>query len=112
MALIPEFASDDSAAQMLNASETHYNGELLDFARITQSQNLWQIFKRDFNGNDEIRQLLKCFDRLFNLDWKEAHLRTAIHHMSGMRRVERATGGSEWRRYLVKGKRAHTVFYP
>lgn len=109
---IPEFASDDSAWKMLNDFEARYRDELIDFARIAQPQNLWQIFMRHFNSNDEIRELLKRFDRLFNLDWKEAHLGAAVHHMSGMQRVERATGGSDWRRYLLKGKRVHPVFYP
>ena len=109
---ISDFSSDDYAKQMLNAFEARYREELIEFASAARTQNLWQIFNREFNTNDEIRELLKRFDRLFNLDWKEAHLRTAIHHMSGIRRIERATGGSDWRRYLVKGKRGHPVFYP
>lgn len=109
---IPEFACDDSAKQMLSEFEIRYKSELVECARAAQSQNLWQIFKRDFYDNDGIRQLLKRFDQLFNMEWKEAHLSTAIHHMSGMRRVQHATGGSDWRRYLLKGQRAHSVFYP
>ncbi|HAV14528.1 MAG TPA: tryptophan 2,3-dioxygenase [Opitutae bacterium] len=109
---ISEFASDDSAKRMLNAFEARYRDELIAYARMAQPQNLWQRFMQDFKDNAEIRELLKRFDRLFNLDWKEAHLGAAIHHMSGMHRVERATGGSNWRQYLVKGKRVHPVFYP
>lgn len=48
----------------------------------------------------ELRDMLKEFDKLYNVDWPIVHLETAQHYLDSRGENKAATGGSEWKKYL------------
>ncbi len=48
----------------------------------------------------ETLELLREFDRLYNIEWPLVHLRTAGHYLDAKGENKAATGGSKWKRYL------------
>ncbi|NUQ26243.1 MAG: tryptophan 2,3-dioxygenase [Saprospiraceae bacterium] len=48
----------------------------------------------------ELRDLLRRFDQLFNIEWPLVHLRTAEYYLDSKGENKAATGGSEWKKYL------------
>ena len=52
------------------------------------------------NPSDQLKEKLKEFDHLYNVEWPMVHLRTADYYLSEKGRSKEATGGSEWKKYL------------
>ncbi|WP_149304562.1 tryptophan 2,3-dioxygenase family protein [Pareuzebyella sediminis] len=47
-----------------------------------------------------LKEKLREFDRLYNIEWPLVHLRTAEHYLNSKGENKTATGGSEWKKYL------------
>jgi len=52
------------------------------------------------NPSDLLKGQLKEFDRLYNIEWPLVHLDTAKHYLDSKMENQKATGGSEWKKYL------------
>lgn len=52
------------------------------------------------NPSAELRDVLREFDRLYNIEWPLVHLSTAKHYLDKKGENQAATGGSEWKKYL------------
>src|SRR5690606_35835721 len=49
---------------------------------------------------DALRNRLRTFDKLYNIDWPMVHLSTAEHYLDKKGENKVATGGSDWKKYL------------
>ena len=49
---------------------------------------------------DALRNRLRTFDKLYNIEWPLVHLHTAEHYLDKKGHNKAATGGSEWKKYL------------
>ncbi|MBT3424707.1 MAG: hypothetical protein HOD63_13885 [Bacteroidetes bacterium] len=94
----------------LLAFEKKYDKELLDFATQFQHRNLAYIFF-DYQADTEeekqklaavrmnknVQQLLKKYDKVVNVDWKQNHFDIIKKHMPD---AKHGTGGTNWKKYL------------
>lgn len=78
-----------------------YGTDLKKLAREMQGNTLEdKVNARLETCSEETRELLKEFDKLYNIEWPLVHLRTAAHYLDAKGETKAATGGSEWKKYL------------
>lgn len=65
-----------------------------------KSCNLLQLFQRYFKNNPEVISRLREFDMLANVYWPLAHLRSAGRYLQKDPEDIKATGGTNWQKYL------------
>lgn len=65
-----------------------------------RDRNLYQIYLQKFRGNAVIGKLLREFDQLANVEWPLAHLKSAGHYLHKSPDDIKATGGTNWQKYL------------
>ena len=80
--------------------EEKYMRSFSDLAAGYQSRNINQVYQKNFRDHAAIAELLKIFDRLANVAWPLAHLRSAGKYLKQDPDVIRATGGTNWQKYL------------
>ena len=51
-------------------------------------------------GNTRLVETLRKFDRLYNIKWPLVHLTTAQAYLNKKGENTKATGGSDWQKYL------------
>lgn len=69
-------------------------------AKAVKGKTLEEQFNKMSNPSQELTDLMKEFDRLYNVDWPIVHLETAQHYLDMKGENKAATGGSEWKKYL------------
>jgi tryptophan 2,3-dioxygenase len=87
----------------LQQFEAKYNATFRDAAVKYKDHNLLQIFQRHFSNSDqrdEIVERLRLFDTLANIQWRFAHLKSAGHYLQKNQKEIKATGGTNWQKYL------------
>lgn len=78
-----------------------YGQGLKELARDVQGNTLEdKVNARLETCSAQTRELLREFDRLYNIEWPLVHLRTAAHYLDAKGENKAATGGSEWKKYL------------
>ncbi len=98
----------------LKQFEDKYNLDLLNLAQTFKSKNIWQIY---LSLNDDDRNDINVITQLRNLDtnvnvnWPLAHFRTAVKYLAKDNEGVKATGGTNWQKYLP-AKYQKRVFYP
>ncbi|EAR02638.1 tryptophan 2,3-dioxygenase family protein [Maribacter sp. HTCC2170] len=50
--------------------------------------------------SEDLKETLRSFDELYNINWPMTHLNTAKHYLSKKGEQKEATGGSDWAKYL------------
>jgi len=65
-----------------------------------QSRNLNKIYTQNFKDHPQITELLRAFDRLANVVWPLSHLKSAGKYLRKDPDDIRATGGTNWQKYL------------
>jgi tryptophan 2,3-dioxygenase len=63
------------------------------------------------NKSEALLNLLREFDHLYNVAWPMVHLNTAKHYLDSKNENQQATGGSEWKKYLMP-KFQQRKFFP
>lgn len=84
----------------LQQFENKYQEEFKDTALKTRGNNLRTIYQKYFAGNEAIIQRLREFDTLANVLWPLAHMRSAGHYLHKDPEDIKATGGTNWQKYL------------
>lgn len=77
-----------------------YELELWDLACMMKNHTLADKVEALSSLGNEARELLREFDKLYNIEWPLVHLRTAAHYLDAKGGTKTATGGSEWKKYL------------
>ena len=98
----------------LRQFESHYSDRLIRLATEYRSCNLWQRFLTVQNQNeptDELIQQLREYDHRLNVRWKSMHLRSAMRYLHQNPDDIKATGGTNWQKYLPPREQKR-VFYP
>jgi tryptophan 2,3-dioxygenase len=52
------------------------------------------------NISPALREKLREFDHMYNVEWPIVHLDSAQHYLDAKGENKAATGGSEWKKYL------------
>ncbi|MFZ9504906.1 MAG: tryptophan 2,3-dioxygenase family protein [Cyclobacteriaceae bacterium] len=75
------------------------------------SINLNQLYQKNFSGNKELEEQLRAFDALANVHWPLAHLKSAGRYLKLDPEDIKATGGTNWQKYLPP-RFQKIIFFP
>lgn len=95
----------------LKQFEAKYGKEFVELAQQTEKCNLLQKYKQHYLGNAEIISELKKLDLKANVDWPLQHLKSATRYLQRDPEVIKASGGTNWQKYLPP-RRQRIIFYP
>ncbi len=90
-----------------------YRETFINLAREFKKKNLWQCYlnlKPD-HRSEQIREALRKYDQLINVNWRLAHYRSAVRYLKTKEGSVEATGGTNWQQYLPP-RFQKTIFYP
>jgi tryptophan 2,3-dioxygenase len=95
----------------LKQFEAKYMDEFLKRGKEYQEVNLLQLYQQKFKGNQEVIKRLREFDTLANVLWPLAHMRSASHYLQKDPEDIKATGGTNWQKYLPP-RFQKVIFFP
>lgn len=80
--------------------EEEYLDSFISFAKKIQGNTLEDKIMKLPNLSNGLKEKLKEFDNLYNVEWPLVHLSTAEHYLNKKGEQKAATGGSKWIKYL------------
>lgn len=95
----------------LKQFEEKYSDILLDRAKACKATNLRQLYVQHFEGDEEAIGLLRKIDHQSNVEWPLMHYKSAIRYLQKDTAVLKATGGTNWQKYLPP-RRQQISFFP
>ena len=87
----------------LRQFEEKYFKTFADTAYNYEHKNLWQVYKRNFEDHEsknEIVNILREYDHLTNVAWRLSHFKSAVKYLQKDPEDIKATGGTNWQKYL------------
>jgi tryptophan 2,3-dioxygenase len=84
----------------LRQFEEKYLEQFIALAKKVKGRTVEDIVMGIKNPSGELVEILREFDRLYNIEWPMVHLNTARHYLDSKGENKAATGGSEWKKYL------------
>jgi len=84
----------------LRQFEEKYLDRFISLAKKVKGKTLEDIFLKIINPSEDLKLILREFDRLYNVEWPMVHLNTAKSYLDKKGENQAATGGSEWKKYL------------
>jgi tryptophan 2,3-dioxygenase len=84
----------------LQQFEQKYMKSFLETGIKYKDRNLRQLYVKHFPKSKDVIALLREFDELANVLWPLAHLRSAGHYLQRDPEDIKATGGTNWQKYL------------
>jgi tryptophan 2,3-dioxygenase len=94
----------------LRRFEAKYKADIIGYLNTYRTNNLRQQAHKAGLTTD-LREALSELDKLFNLDWRHVHLRSAVRYLHRAPSDIAATGGTNWMRYLPPAEQ-QTRFFP
>ncbi len=95
----------------LKQFETKYRKEFIELGQNVIACNILRKYEANYLGNIKIIHELKALDLKANVDWPLQHLKSATRYLQQDPNVIKASGGTNWQKYLPP-KRQRVVFYP
>ena len=95
----------------LKQFEAKYSQEFIRQAESVRNRNLAQAYERHYKADRDIEQALKGLDHRANVQWPLAHYRSTVRYLQKDPKEIKATGGTNWQKYLPP-KNQGIVFYP
>jgi len=84
----------------LRQFEERYLDRFISLANKVKGKTIEEMVTKIANPSVELKNILREFDRLYNIEWPTVHLNTAKHYLDKKGENQAATGGSEWKKYL------------
>ncbi len=84
----------------LQQFEEKYTKEFKSAGMKYRDKNLKRIFEKHFPQSNEVISRLREFDQLANVLWPLAHLKSAARYLQKAPEDIKATGGTNWQKYL------------
>lgn len=98
----------------LRQFEKKYTNTLINTAKMVQGKTLWDQFNKlssnDKNDTELINQY-KQFDVNVNVNWPLVHYKSAVRYLQKSHKDIKATGGTNWQKYLPP-RFQRRIFYP
>lgn len=91
--------------------EEKYGKIFRERATAVRECNLRRIYLREFLGDEEIENELRQLDYKANVTWPLMHYKSAVRYLHRNPDDIKATGGTNWQKYLPP-KKQQIVFYP
>jgi tryptophan 2,3-dioxygenase len=95
----------------LKQFEDKYAETFIRLAKAHLEVNFLRLFKRKFPQSETVKNELRNFDALLNIDWKLAHFGSAVRYLHKEPADIAATGGTNWQKYLPP-RFQRVIFYP
>ncbi len=76
-----------------------------------RNKNLWKLYETNFKGSADAIARMREFDQLANVLWPLAHLKSAGHYLHRDPEDIKATGGTNWQKYLPP-RFQKIIFFP
>ena len=76
-----------------------------------RDKNLRKIYLKHFPQSESVKHQLREFDTLANVLWPLAHLKAAGHYLQKHTREIKATGGTNWQKFLPP-RFQRIIFFP
>ncbi len=95
----------------LQQFELKYMDDFREYGTSLQSTNLYQLYNRHFKDVTEVVSRLREFDTLANVLWPLAHMKSASHYLEKDPEDIKATGGTNWQKYLPP-RFQRIIFFP
>ncbi len=84
----------------LKQFEAKYIADFLEVAKRFAARNLWKIYESSFTGDQSIVARLREYDLLANVYWPLSHMKSAARYLQKDPEDIKATGGTNWQKYL------------
>jgi len=94
--------------------EEKYSETFLQFAYERRDTNIWKKYQElEAKGGDltALKEALRDFDYLFNIEWALSHLKSAVRYLRESGKPIDATGGTNWTKYLPPSFQ-RIIFFP
>ncbi len=98
----------------LQQFEDKYSEELIELGEEKRSSNLWQVYKRLAQAdreNPKIIASIQLLDVNVNVNWPLSHYKSAVRYLQKDPEDIKATGGTNWQKYLPP-RFQKRIFYP
>jgi len=99
---------------LIQAFEKKYKTTFLTFMEEYNTINLWRKFKEIpevDQKNPELVAAMRHFDYTVNITWVMGHFNTAKKYIESTPGSHEATGGSDWKKYMLP-KYQKRIFFP
>ena len=94
--------------------ERKYKKEFLTFMEEYNTINLWQKFKQlpeEDQKNEALVKAMRHYDYTVNITWVMGHFNAAKKYIESGHGSGEATGGSDWKKYMLP-KYQRRIFFP
>lgn len=95
----------------LRQFEGKYRKQFIELGEKVQNCNIYRKFDLHYAANEEIKDELKKFDLKANVDWPLQHLKSAVRYLQRDPKDIKASGGTNWQKYLPP-RNQRIVFFP
>lgn len=99
---------------LINEFEKKYKKEFIEFMETYNTINLWRIFKKlpeEDQLNQELRDAMRHYDKTVNITWVMGHFKAAKKYIESESGPQEATGGSDWKKYMLP-QYQRRIFFP
>ena len=99
---------------LINAFEKKYKNEFIGFMEEYNTINLWRKFKElplEDQQNEDLVKAMRHYDRTVNITWVMGHFNTAKKYIESESGPQEATGGSDWKKYMLP-QYQRRIFFP
>lgn len=94
--------------------ERKYKAEFLRHMETYNTINIWQKFKQlpeEDRKNPELVAAMRHYDKTVNITWVMGHFNAAKKYIESGHGTGEATGGSDWKKYMLP-KYQKRIFFP
>ncbi|MDB2485112.1 tryptophan 2,3-dioxygenase family protein [bacterium] len=98
---------------MIRLFEEKYLDDFIGFMKKYNNKNLWCLYENlpEKEKSDlELLNSMRHFDHTVNVKWVMEHYNTASKYLDGAQKKEKATGGSDWKKYMHPKYQKRTFF--
>ncbi|MHC5354070.1 tryptophan 2,3-dioxygenase family protein [Myroides sp. LJL115] len=99
---------------MLSSFEKKYKKVLINAMKDYEKTNLWRKFvelPREVRQDPKLIEAMRHYDKTVNITWVLGHYRAAVKYLEGPQGPKEATGGSDWKKYMLP-KYQKRIFFP
>ncbi|NHN27118.1 tryptophan 2,3-dioxygenase [Flavobacterium jejuense] len=99
---------------LLQEFERKYKKVFLDFMEEYNTINLWRKYKQlpqEDQNNEVLVQAMRHLDKTINITWVMGHFNAAKKYIESVPGNHEATGGSDWKKYMLP-KYQKRIFFP
>ncbi|MDG1295834.1 MAG: tryptophan 2,3-dioxygenase family protein [Saprospiraceae bacterium] len=99
---------------LIQLFEDRYMEDFITFMKRYNTNNIalkFQGLPKADQGDLKLINAMRHYDHTVNVQWVMAHYNTAGHYLDGGKEKAKATGGSEWRKYMHP-KYQKRIFFP